>query len=157
MKNEINEINPLNCDREALGMKGDLNKAPICGVVATAILADKPYAEVRDFFRKQKVASGIKPNIRKGLTNIEIEKALDHFGVQRFPKKSYFNKGLSFFHWHQYYPEMDVTYLIQITGHILIYRNGYVMDQWTNEPRKLINCKSRNCLMVFATQIKKGE
>lgn len=100
---------------------------PCCGVSAVATIAEVPFASVLEYIRQ---TNGYNEGW-KGTTRLTDRlDALDHFGV-KFDKQS-FNRRWGktrFWYWALAYAKRDVTYMVDLTGHTIAFRNGMLIDQ----------------------------
>ena len=114
---------------------GFVSGLPNCGVTAIAIATKTPYPYVWEWFASfQK-----RPASWKGMTcHSKYLRALYKFGKTRSyecPKSINYGKTLK--HWANNIAEKDKTYLVRVTGHALVYRNGMCID---NIKRAIISC-----------------
>lgn len=108
---------------------------PNCGVTAVAIVTGQPYRKVWNWFveRNDHAANW------KGRTMWnQLTQAMNAFGTQFKPRPA----GISvagFVNWHTI---PDRTYLIHISGHFFVLRNGIIADN-TNRHGKSVNLYGR--------------
>ena len=99
---------------------------PNCGIVALAIVTGQHYDTMRDWFAQ---AMGItRPNAWKGWTKSSYyEKAMRHFKT-RFYWAVPQGKPLTLEAFSDWHTIKDRAYLVRIPGHVLVLRNGIVLD-----------------------------
>lgn len=92
-----------------------------CGVVAISVLAGVPFRAVWDFIKTARN----KGNSWTGYTyRQDREAALDHFGVKTTKITCASRRAL-----RNFQPLPGRTYMVRVGGHILVLRDGWVIDQ----------------------------
>jgi len=104
----------------ALGIRGG---KPNCGLVAVALVAQKPLEEVTNLFRKMFKRSG---NWRGRTSTAQQEAALIYYGVNY---KSLDFDVQTLKSWILNHADSSKQYIIGTTGHVQTVENGLVVDQ----------------------------
>ncbi|MFC3706329.1 hypothetical protein ACFOOL_16400 [Devosia honganensis] len=113
---------------------GFVSDLPNCGITALAVVTGQDYETMRLWFEK---AMGIKrPGAWKGWTKSSYyEKALRHFKV-RFRWAVPAGASIALGAFSEMHTLKSATYLIRIPGHVLVLRDGLVLDNRGSEPVK---------------------
>lgn len=109
---------------DRLFIRDDLVSAPNCGVTAVAVIARVPIAEAHEVIRKIK---GVSRRWRGGTSHADRIDALHHYGVPHTVYRLKDRRRLAT--WVRDRAEPGKTYMLRITGHVLVLRDGWCMDQ----------------------------
>jgi hypothetical protein len=124
----------VNSSELKTGFSGPSN-GPNCGVSAVATITETPFPVVFEFIRHRfKKTEGWKGSTYE----YERRAALEHFGatvsVQAQSGKE------RFWQWALKRAKPDTTYMIDVTGHSFVYRNGLLVDQVYSKPTPFAWC-----------------
>lgn len=100
----------------------ELARKPICGVLAVAVVANITFAEATDLVKKHML-----PHQKRhgGKTYAEQRYgALNDCGVKYMPLNVKRQTLLRFLR-----ENPEGTYMIEVTGHVVVYKDGLVIDQ----------------------------
>ncbi|TPI67609.1 hypothetical protein FJ420_02030 [Mesorhizobium sp. B3-1-3] len=105
---------------------------PVCGPTALAVIAGVPFRDAFDSLRK---AGNYGPNWRGAAYFHHVVKAGRALGI-RWGKPTVFptRRTLGFLRWHREKARPGTTYLVMVSRHFCVYRDGFVVDQTHREP-----------------------
>lgn len=114
---------------------------PNCGLVALAVAARTTYMDAEDWYRRR-----VRPRGNwKGRTYHK------HYGAYLtacnvwYVYRQYERGEQMTVQAHARELKADTTYMIRVNGHMLVYRNGYTIDQ--SGVRPVANCPYRRCFV----------
>lgn len=120
---------------------------PCCGVTAVAVVAGVTFDQAYGYMGRNHGRSW------KGVSNLpERRMAMDHFGVIYGVPKVYYRKRVSFKAWMKT-AKPGTTYMIDVTGHTMVYRDGFLIDQSRFHPVKATDHPASRKFMWSATEI----
>lgn len=112
---------------------------PCCGVTAVATCAEVPFPIV---FEHMKHVGGRTEGWKGRTIDTARENALKHFGVQYekrdFQKEKVF---VQFWQWAFQYAKPGVTYMVNIPGHVVTFKDFHIIDQYWKTPTHIAYAK----------------
>lgn len=98
---------------------------PNCGVTTVAVITGRPFAEVFEWMRVE----GKHNRAWKGrTTHAERVAAMKHFGAT-LGDTARANRGCTLGVWVRRWARRGTTYMVDVTGHAMAYRDGVFYDQ----------------------------
>lgn len=106
-------------------LRNDLKKdQPNCGVVAVAVAAGVSVDEAMAYFRCLLKKNG---RWKGGTKHKDRIRALEHFGVKHRSYELRDKRRLET--WIRDRAELGALYMLRVTGHVVLLRDGWVLDQ----------------------------
>lgn len=107
---------------------------PCCGVSAVATVCEVPFSLVLDYMRKR---WGLTEAWKGSTNDFQRNDALTHFGCEFVETKIRpfkRDKRLKFWKWALLHAKPDTTYIVNIPGHVVVFRNNMIVDQNFSTP-----------------------